>query len=420
MAGSAQVRITVSLPGEPAGDLVLDYPLDSRHGALLWEIHDHHGGEKVVECRMHDDDPKLTHLRGPDGRVRGIWLVVAHHPRDPRRLCLKHWPNSPAGPGSHDVPRPMTEEHIRGQEYVAERGRDFGHGVVCNRPFSTVNLCRADVLVSGSVATLAAEIQVSKIEAASVLARTRRAADAGATSVWFPRMENPPPWQFQVPSIATNEVPSLALGAHTWTVTRGVRALEDEKCAPRSRHDRCPLGKVAHCYGYHPLWVPAPVVSGARTVDEIVEKFPDGGFVRLDTRGRQGVILTTPADREKWLDFQQGLPRGRRSTTPPRAVKGGIRHPEYAAEKLSRRLGKAVQPGGAAPWCGDCRLALDATPHRLPPQFGSCSRCTGPAAREFLLADPRAGRSCRVCGEPLPRAAVHLTEHRDCEPAGAV
>lgn len=107
-ARSGEVRITVSLP--VLQDLTLSYPLDPWHNELLWTIHDHHGGEKVIECRMHDDDPALAHLRDPDGRVRGIWLIVCQHPADRNGLCLRHWPNGPAGPGRHDVPRPMTEE----------------------------------------------------------------------------------------------------------------------------------------------------------------------------------------------------------------------------------------------------------------------------------------------------------------------
>jgi hypothetical protein len=410
------VRITVTIPGERPEELTLSYPLDPRHNELLWYLHDWHGGEQVIECRMHDDDPKLANLRDSDGRVRGIWMAACKHPTHDDRLYLRHWPNGPAGPGRHDVPHPMTELHIKGQEQMAEHGQRVGWDVACNRPFSTENLCRADVRITGPAATLAGEIQVSKIGTSSVLKRTRKAAEAGATSVWFPLLSGRPPWTLQVPSVSTNENPGGL--PYSWTVTSGVRRLEEERCKPGSRFGRCPLGRIAHCNKIHPLWVPfALVEERGLAVEDIVEWFPGGGLVRLDAGAKRGVILTTPRDRETWLAFQEEVAAAStRLVVPrPRGTDGRLRHAPVSASRLLPRLEREAGQSVTARLCDQCLDALRAD--YLPAGYIFCQRCRE-GVREFLLTDPRANRLCSVCNEPLARTSIHATAHFDCQQAG--
>lgn len=428
------VRITVFHPEwEDARDVVLSDPLGPRMNALLWSLHDKYGGRKIVECRMHDDDPKLADHRSQDGRVHGIWLTLcgirdleARQAGDvgAMRLILRHWPRS--GFSSHSVPRPMTEDHIKGQEYMAERGQDFGHGVVCNRAFSSTNRCRADVRISGSAAVMAAEIQVSDIETPSVLKRTGKAADAGATSIWFPMMESLPLWHAKVSCVSTNQI--VGLEPRSWTVTTGPRLLEDERCAPGSRHQPCPVRGKGWCGRIHPLWAPMSVVLEKKvTVDDIVEQFPDGGLVQLDTGTGQGVIVTTPADREKWLDYRSGIEGQKTKTkTPPqpRETQQLLRHPEYSVDLLRERLGREpggapsafvpTLPPGAAPVreSARCNRCSSECPAWMISRHGLCGFCEEQVKLSYLVQN----RLCLECHGPLPSAAIHLAYHRQCQP----
>lgn len=73
------------------------------------------------------------------------------------------------------------------------------------------------------------------------------------------------------------------------------------------------------------------------------------------------------------------------------------------------------RPVPAGGWCSDCEGIETAT--HLPARFGTCPRCK-PIAAAWVLSDPRAGRNCSVCQEPLPRTAVHATKHGDCHERG--
>lgn len=54
-----EVRVTVAHPGSPPIDLTLSYPLDPQHDQLLRALHEGGNSRGVIECRMHDNDPKL-------------------------------------------------------------------------------------------------------------------------------------------------------------------------------------------------------------------------------------------------------------------------------------------------------------------------------------------------------------------------
>ena len=318
------VHITVALPGAGPCDLTLSYPLHPNHDALLHQMHELGVDKGTIECRMHDGDYRLRDLRDADGRVRGAWLYLRRHSGDPNRLVLCHWPEGGVT-GSHTVPSRMTPEHRAGQEYIALRGESAGYEVELEKSIAAGT--RSDVVVRGAF-TLAAEVQVSGISVASVMRRTNSATAAGACTTWFAG-ERIPPWAFKAPTVQTNRPTGMQPGG--WTVTTGPRLLEWEHCGPGSRLGRCPDNRRSWCGKRHPLWRPMAGI----TVDHIVERVPAGDLVRLDTGVRQGSILTTPSDKNRWEEYV-GAPkvpvqrRGSRSS--------GLRHNNYSPEKLRSRI----------------------------------------------------------------------------------
>lgn len=421
------VRITVF--GDE--DLLLSDPLDPVLDARLREIHDRFGGKgkKIIECREHDNDPELEGFRDSDGRVPGVWLFLreirdvearaAGNP-DATRLVLCHWPRS--GHKSHNVPRPETDNHIKGQDYVSECGDRVGYKTARNRAYSGANRCRADVRVFGPAAVMAAEIQVSAIETPSVLDRTRKAAQAGATSVWFPMMEEIPLWHPEVPCVGTNKLTSMA--PRSWTVTTGVRLLEYERCQVGSRFDPCPVLGKGWCGRIHPLWAP----WRGLTVDDVVEQFPGGGMValdtRLDTKEKHRFVLTTPDAREAWLSFKAEVKTSgggkRKQERPLRGPEGGLRHPRYSADKIRERLQRervtrstrVVSPERAAVLVVKCAICREAVPAVDVDSRGWCAFCADQVERSYLAQS----RLCLGCRQPLPAAAIHLTYHSECAP----
>jgi hypothetical protein len=353
MTTRRDVRITIHEAGLPPRDLTLCYPLDPDHAALLRALHEGGDVRGVLECRMHDDDPRLRDLRQPDGRIHGVWLYLRTNPHAAATrafpLLLCHWPGTGLS-GTHAIPSTMTPEHRARQEYIARRGDDAGYQVDVEK--SLARGIRSDVVVTGS-AVLAAEVQQSDITVAEVVRRTRKATEAGATSTWFADRRNLP-WAFRVPFVATNERTGLACGQ--WTVATGARILDHERCDARARRP-CPDGRN-WCGRWHPIWEPMP----GMTVDDVVEQVPAGQLVRLDTGTGQGTILCRPVDRDEWLTAHPPVdaqtPRKRRI----RDADGQLRHPDYAADSLRRRLTAEVRR------CGGCGEPLGSHPFDLHPR----------------------------------------------------
>lgn len=357
------VRITLYEDGHPR-DITLAYPLEDEHAELLGELYRGGGLKGVIECRMHDDDPALRDLRDGSGRVRGIWLYLQ---RRHGRLFLCHWPDAPAK-GSHAVPSPMSPEHRKRQEYIALRGEASGYSVELERSIAPGT--RSDVVVTGA-ATMAAEVQQSGIPVATVLRRSERAAEAGATSTWFADSKNPA-WAFRVPHVETNK--RVGLDPRTWTVSTGPRKLEHELCSPSSRFASCPKGRPNWCGEWHEMWTP---LAGL-TVDDVVEQVPAGQLVKVETGAVQGTILATPTDAREWLEAHPhvALPSPRQEDSRPRAAP---HHSDYGAAKVRRRLDAGPAPTAAPPargvpgpmprTCPNCR--------EMPPGPGGgyCTRC---------------------------------------------
>ena len=322
---SPEVRITVdrNLDGDGV-DLTLSYPLTGGQDRLLWELYDAENRPGVIECRMHDDDPRLRRYRHADGRVHGAWLLLARWPGQPGRLLLKHWPGGIVA-GSHAVPSRMTAEHRHRQEYIAARGASCGYAVELEKKLVTG--FRPDVVVAGAAATMAAEVQMVPITPASLTRRANGAAAAGLESVWFPGVAART-YAFKVAHVETNE--RFGMAPRQWTVTTGPRTLMRERCTPSARQP-CRSRRSGWCGKWHPIWEP----MHGLVVDDVVEQVPSGALVRLDTGRRQGVILTRPTDRDDYLaEFDMPTPRspqpGEHRTTP--------NHAAYPADRLARRL----------------------------------------------------------------------------------
>ena len=348
-----EVRVTLNFRG-PARDITLTYPLTAEHERMLTRLHETSGKQPgYLECRMHDDDPALADKRGPDGRIPNTWLYLR---RDPRSglLLLCHWPGGPVR-GKHELPYRMSDEHRRRQEYIVARGQAAGHQVETEKTM-TGGSTTSDVVLRGSV-TMTAEAQPETTTLRTVLRRDAAIAGVGVTPTWFADRKDPQ-WAFRVAHVETNS--RLGLDPHTWPVSTGPRSLERERCTPRSRFRSCPESRRNWCGQWHGFWVPKPGL----TVDDVVEQTPAGDLVRLDTGRRQGVILTTPHDRDEWLDT---IPEQRTPVREPRR-QDSVVHPDYAADLLRKAVAERPAPVSepeSAPTSSHCRRAFP--PYVNPP-----------------------------------------------------
>lgn len=361
MTETHDVRITVSLPGGEPADITLSYPLDPQHLELLKALFAGGVQKGVIECRMHDDDPKLRGLRSRDGRVHQAWLYLRRSPNDHKKLLLCHWPGGFVT-GTHAVPSPMTAEHRRRQEYVALRGEAAGYEVELERSIAPGT--RSDVVIRGT-ATMTAEVQQTGIALPTVLRRDRSAVAAGAVPAWLSDTKAPH-YAFKVAHVETNE--REGMDPRTWTVSTGPRELEHEKCTPSSRLGHCPDRRRGWCGMWHPIWVPRPGL----TVDDVVEQVPAGALVRLETGTAQGVVLVSPGDRDTWFAEVESDRLKAVRVPEQRDRQQTSNHANYSAEKLRRRIASDAadapqSPGARCPNWGKGPCGYNDTP---------CSKCT--------------------------------------------
>lgn len=404
-AAQPDVRITVALPGGEPVDVTLSYPLSKDQETLLQQLREVGNLKGVIECRMHDDDYRLADLRDSTGRVRGAWLYLRSHGD---RLLLCHWPYGGIT-GSHAVPSLMTAEHKAGREYIALRGESNGYQVQLEKSLATRTV--TDVVVRGSH-TMAAEVQVSGAGTGNVMHRTNAATAAGAVSTWFTTWRETP-WMWKAPTVLANDIAGLA--PNTWTVASGPRVLEWEKCEPWSRFDKCPDGRRSFCGQWHALWQP----MHGLTVDDIVEKVPGGGLVRVDTRTKQGTMLTTPECKKAWDEHV-----GSSSTRAPvRRVQPGLNHSDYSASKLRERIATAPASDPPTP---SPSVQVPPVPHRKPvpadtalyssrARFGINGRVQRFADEDGHLW-PITGCDCKGCGHPVMPCYPNQAYHPECDP----
>jgi hypothetical protein len=417
MLAQQDVRITVhELFGEPR-DFTLSYPLDPEHDRMLATIHREYGGRRarcgqVIEDRMHPRLPRA--VRG----TPALWLTLASIP-DPqrgvnaRRWRLGHWPGSGMS-GGHDVPSLMHADHAEKQEYVAARIDEHGAGFCSGHEKSVARGTRSDVVAfdqAGSpVATF--EIQNASLSSGLAVRRDRAVERAGIPATWLGPTDSRPAWAEKVAWMGANRREGFARG--TWTVTSGRRVIEMEPCQPGARQD-CLFGS-GWCGESHPLWRP---VGG--TVDDVVDGILAGELHRFDTGTRQGIIVASTADCQRWIDYMGAPKVAKRAGAAARrkAADGSVAHNDgYSEAKILAGM-PDVPPvvelaRKEAPACSACRK-----PTWSVGMDGRCRGCRlNPALPPPLSPPPVAAASrCRGCGERLIAVYPGQQFHPTCDPA---
>lgn len=202
------------------------------------------------------------------------------------------------------IPAPMSDEHKRQAEYWARAAEDAGYRAELECSLDTGT--RTDVLIYGSVKT-GIEVQCSPITARNAVSRTRKAAQASVTDVWYSGAAGAtlaPRWAWRVPTVLSRELGIRGEG-QSWDITpprrsvsaAGLRTIRAAKCK-FGEFDRCPEGR-RHCGKYHPR----PEWWGGLSVDDVAAMFPDQRIVplrfwgvrMLGTRHREAVLLVPPA-----------------------------------------------------------------------------------------------------------------------------
>lgn len=255
----------------------------------------------VLECREHDNDPYLAHLRDPgDGRVHGAWVHIRKNPAKTRWI-LAH---SPSGIGrefrSHEVPVGKSAQHQWQQDYISRAAEDAGFPTDQEVVLSSGT--RLDVNIDGAVGPVGFEVQHSYLSVPKVRNRTKKASSEGIPLVWCADRKGPD-WAFKVPHLEANQLPDGHRPPGTWTVTTGPRRIIRVKCASwnADRLPRCwkPGRRRRNwCGEWHPVFEPAYGLM----VDDIAQRVPAGLLVPLDTQSRQGVILTPAEDHDLWMN----------------------------------------------------------------------------------------------------------------------
>jgi hypothetical protein len=235
----------------------------------------HPDGQVIIEAHYHDchgDRPAfvcMTHRGGTNPglflkKIRGAWWAV-------------HFEAGPCG--SRRIPTPMSDEHKRQAEYWVRAALDAGWRAETERSLSTGT--RPDVLIYGPVVT-GIEVQRSEMTPAGAIQRTRKAAQAGVSDVWFTDRERFPRWAFRVPTVGQHPHSWQYLPPRRAVLANGVRAFSAVKCAPDNL-PVCPDGRN-WCGRYHPKAEPRQVA-----LDDVASRFPAGDIVALRIAAMSGV-----------------------------------------------------------------------------------------------------------------------------------
>ena len=275
-------------------DITVSPYADETSLAVMEEVHGHCrtvDGVGVLECREHDNDPRLAHLRGDDGRLHGAWMYLRKL-NDRWIIC-----HSPNGLGvqfaDHHVPVGKSPQHQWQQDYYARAANDAGWAA---EQEVTLPGTRADLILAGPAGRFAIEVQHSALSVPGVRARSRKMLSVGVPSIWSADHKNPA-WAFKVPHVETNEPPYGTAPRGSWTVSTGPRRVRPTKCVSGGALERCWMPRARDfCNGWHATFEP---IAGLR-VDDIAQRIPAGELVPLATGTKQGTILTLPGDHALW------------------------------------------------------------------------------------------------------------------------
>ena len=334
----------------PSGtDIAIGPYVDSTSQAVIDEIYQACSAG-VLECREHDDDPYLAHLRdAEDGRLHGAWVCLKRNPAK-TKWVIAHLPN---GIGrefrSHEVPVGKSDQHQWQQDYISRAAESAGFPAEQEVTLPTGT--RLDVKIDGSVGSVGFEVQHSFLSLGKVRSRDRKADAEGIPLVWSAD-HKAPDWAFKVAHVETNELLDGKTPSGSWTVTTGPRRIIPVACSSKNVDllSRCrkPRSRT-WCGGWHPIFRP---ITGL-VVDDLAKRVPSGELVRLDTHTKQGVILVSASNYELWQnDFasQVGLDRN---------------HVHNIAKRCT------YQPSLSAPICAKCNKPL----FLIRPGRVICERC---------------------------------------------
>lgn len=282
----------------PSGtDITIGPFIDPVSQAVIDEIYQN-CSKGVLECREHDGDPRLRHLRDSDGRVHDAWVHLKKNPARTKWVIA----HSATGIGrefrSHKVPVGKSAEHQWQQDYISRAAEDAGFPAEQEVILPTGT--RLDVKVDGAIGAVGFEVQHSYLSVPKVRNRTRKAAAEGIPLVWSADHKGPA-WAFKVPHIEANGSPFGDTPRRAWTVTTGPREIIPVRCGPQNAGllPRCWKRRGrSWCGGWHAVFQP---ITGL-VVDDLAQRVPAGELVPLDTNTKQGVILVPASHQELWVN----------------------------------------------------------------------------------------------------------------------
>lgn len=271
------VRVLIYPPVVPEPrEIQFPYPLEPEHIELLDDVREVSDRRHLLKDLMH---PELD---------RDIWLYVRRYTNG---YVLCHWPRSYID-GQHRVYSDVSDEHRRRQDYIADRGQEFGYSVDKERAVRRGVRTISDVIVRGAI-TMTAEIDCRDETLAEALKKAKISNDT-TVPLWLTDRKDPA-YAFRVPYAITNE----RRGTHpeAWTVATGPRILRYERCRP----EICP-NRRQQCTERHLIWVPRGLVAPV-SVDDIVREIPAGQLkpINVSIGGKPRIYLATPSDCERWL-----------------------------------------------------------------------------------------------------------------------
>lgn len=241
-----------------------------------------------------------------------LQMRPTHIGSDERQMWGVHFDGSQcARPGSR-----MSDEHKRQTEYVVRAADDAGFDTDTEVTLPT--RVRPDAVAYGKSA-VAMEIQRSHLTKSAAVGRTTKAVRGGmATSVWFSdsSRNRPPSWFWAVPSLAMNKLPwDVVPPRRGVTATTGIRSIEAKRCKFPD-YDRCPKTRGRPCGQWHADNVPWL----GMTVDDVVERLPDGDITPLRYLGKQ--IILVSGESKALYEQLTGAPTQMRYVDSPRKSAG--------------------------------------------------------------------------------------------------
>jgi hypothetical protein len=248
-------------------DIMLDLSesdLGHPDGQEILERHHRQGGHAHPEFgRGH---PAFVCARHEGGTSPGLYV----------RKVRGQWHASHYEKGTCDrfaSPAPMSDEHRRQVDYWVRAGEDAGYPVETGPVLATGT--RPDAVIRGPVLT-GIEVQLSGMTRRGAVERSRRAALAGVSDVWFTSSKTEPRWAFRVPTVSENTLDWDRLPPRRAATATGLRTIEPARCTFLN-FDRCPATGNAQCGGYHPI---ARALTGL-SIDDVAARYPAGDLVAL-------------------------------------------------------------------------------------------------------------------------------------------